>query len=311
IWTYHHIILDGWSLSLLFTDLLRHLRLAEEKGQDEHGRALLLALADEQRSQETSFAAYTRWIQEQDSDGFDAYWRDLLAGYDGAAAVPASSDAPHGADVTRVTRLSEGELAARLVTRFAGAGATLAHVTEAAFGVVLGRACGSEDVVFATVVSGRDVPLPDIDRTVGLFINTVPVRVQASPEATVSEFVGAVREQALASSEHAYGSLARIQSITGIDRLVGCLFAFENFAVDEDSSSIDGLSFVEGREETTYPLTVTMQRSGDELLLVVLVDEEALPRADAERVIDRLLVVLEQFAGVDVCLGEVSTVTVA
>ncbi|MBX0302008.1 amino acid adenylation domain-containing protein, partial [Cryobacterium sp. 1639] len=310
IWTYHHIILDGWSLSLLFTDLLRHLRLAEESG---NGSAPVTTAANGG----TSFAAYARWLREQDSGGFDAYWTTALGDYVATAefprsigcALPAVVATSESADaaVGRYSRTSRDRLAVRLSERFASTGATLAHVAQAALGVVLGRACGSDDVVFGSVVSGRDVPLPDIDRTVGLFINSIPLRVTMAAGTTAEALVGAVRDQAIESSVFAAGSLARIQSLVGREDLIRCLFAFENYQVDDGAFGPDGLTFVEGREQTTYPFTLAAQRADDELAFTVLVDTTWLDAASVNRILDRLLLVLESFAADST--AEISTIS--
>ncbi|MBX0301895.1 amino acid adenylation domain-containing protein, partial [Cryobacterium sp. 1639] len=176
VFTHHHVILDGWGLAELCR---RFAEIHHELGQQQP------RLPAGDGGETPTFAEYATWASELDPSRSDAYWAEALGGYEATAALPLSGETA-GVGTERVDRVGSASLAVRLGERFAGTGATLAHVVQAAFGLVLGRACGSEDVVFGSVVSGRDVPLPGIDRTVGLFINTVPVRVQASPEATVS-----------------------------------------------------------------------------------------------------------------------------
>ncbi|MEV0648299.1 amino acid adenylation domain-containing protein [Phytomonospora sp. NPDC050363] len=294
VWTYHHIVLDGWSLSTLFGDFLGHYRAA------------VGGTSPAERTETPSYAAYVRHLADRDSDETDRYWSRLLDEYDSTAAVSGSGG---GTGVGRVLASSDGALARRLTDVFAARGVTLAHAAEAAWGIVLSRAVGEPDVVFGKVVSGRDAPLPGIDKTVGLFINTIPVRVQIPADGTVADLVEAVRDQAAASAEHDHGSLARIQSLAGVENLVQCLFAFENFHVEEGVLDGGGLTFERAREEETgYALNLVAQQEGEELSFSVLHDRAVLAPADAERVLARVLHVLEQFAGNTAApLGEVST----
>ncbi|GIG70508.1 non-ribosomal peptide synthetase [Phytomonospora endophytica] len=292
VWTYHHIVLDGWSLSTLFGDFLRYHRLAA----DGANASTIIALAERERGEAPDYASYVRHLAERPTRAFEKYWRELLADCGGSPApLPATAATLHGG-AGRFTASSRSGLARRLTEGFSARGATLAHVAEAAWGLVLSRQTGTPDVVFGKVVSGRDVALPGVEQTVGLFINTIPVRVTVDDTASVHGLVGEVRDQAIASAEHDHGSLARVQTLAGVEGLVSSLFAFENFQVDEGVIDGGGLSFERGREQTDYPLTMTVQRTGDELDLIVLHDEGVLAREDARRLSGRLLAVLEEFA---------------
>ncbi|MEV0648311.1 amino acid adenylation domain-containing protein [Phytomonospora sp. NPDC050363] len=305
VWTYHHIILDGWSLSTLFSDFLRYHR-AVAGGADP---SAVLAMAAGERGQAPEYASFVRHLAARPVEAFEKYWSGLLEGCDGSAAVTgASAEIPGTAGAGRIVSSTGTGVARRLTEVFASRGVTLSHVAEAAWGVVLSRATGSPDVVFGKVVSGRDVPLPGIDKTVGLFINTIPVRVRVTGEAGVRDLVGEVRDQAIASAEHDHGSLARMQALAGVDGLVSTLFAFENFQVDESVLDGAGLAFERSREETDYPLTMTVQRTGDDLTFVVLYDRGVLTPEDAERITGRLSAVLEEFADdPEAAVGKVSS----
>ncbi|GIG70496.1 non-ribosomal peptide synthetase [Phytomonospora endophytica] len=277
-WTYHHIILDGWSLSTLFGDFLRLLRGGVLSGDAGPG-----------------YAAHVRHLASRDEDAFEAYWSRLLSGYATNTAIATTAHADPGG-TGRVEASSTRGLARRLTERYAALGATLSHVTEAAWALVLGRAAGSDDVVFGKVVSGRDAPIPGIDKTVGLFINTIPVRVRTEGGTTVADLVEAVRDQALASAGHDHGSLARVQSLAGGGALVSTLFAFENFHVETGTIHGAGLEFEKGREQTNYPVNLVVQQDGDELAFSVLYDPALLARSTVERLLARVVQVLDRFA---------------
>ena len=133
-------------------------------------------------------------------------------------------------------------------------------MVEAAWGLVLMRASNERDVVFGKVVSGRDVPIDGIDRTVGMFINTIPVRVRVDDETTVDGLIASLRDQAIASSKHDYGSLADVQRLAGRDTIIHTLYAFENYLVDDEAFRGDEglrLSMESSREQTNYELNTT------------------------------------------------------
>ena len=91
------------------------------------------------------------------------------------------------------------------------AGTTINTVTETAVGIMLQAYSGSKDVVFGKVVSGRNAPIMGIENMVGLFINTIPVRVTAEKEETVAELIKKQQEKGTESTNYDYCSLADIQ----------------------------------------------------------------------------------------------------
>ncbi len=362
VWTYHHVVMDGWSLARLFADFREYSDLARTGSRDE-----VLGRADRDAVGAKQYADYVGWSASRDRAAFDRYWSDLMrgvepparlasverepehaaaAGADGAGGAAGAdgadrADRAGGADGTRGAAADadgtggatdadgtgadavDGAPADRaryavttaaglpgvLATRYAGRGITLAHLVEAALAVVLARATGTTDVVFGKVVSGRDVDVDGLDEVVGLFVNTVPVRVTVDPSGTVDRLLDVVRAQALATAAHSHGSLARIQSLAEHRDLFECLLAVENFALADEDLVDAGLRFESAREETDYPLTVTVQPVDDALRFVIMVDPVRLAVADAKTVVDRLVRVLGAFAGQDDALvGAVDSV---
>jgi iturin family lipopeptide synthetase B len=321
VWTYHHVVMDGWSLARLFADFREYSDLARTGSRDE-----VLARADRDAVGAKQYADYVGWSASRDRPAFDRYWSDLMRGVEpparlasvereperaAADADETGADAVDGApaDRARYAVTTAAGLPGVLATRYAGRGITLAHMVEAALAVVLARATGTTDVVFGKVVSGRDVDVDGLDDVVGLFVNTVPVRVAVDPRGTVDHLLDAVRAQALATAAHSHGSLARIQSLAEHRDLFECLLAVENFALADQDLVDAGLRFESAREETNYPLTVTVQPVDDALRFVVMVDPARLAVADARTVVDRLVRVLQAFAGQDDALvGAVDSV---
>ncbi|WXF90815.1 condensation domain-containing protein [Curtobacterium flaccumfaciens pv. flaccumfaciens] len=304
--TMHHLAVDGWSLSHILSELVDGCRSLAAGAS----AATVLDRARERRSATAQPRDQVRWIRDQDDGAFTAFWADTLAGYEATAeftsagrspvldagAAPNSTTDPsvdaHG--VGRLESATASDLRRRLDAAHASSGITVSNLVHAAFALVLGRESGSDDVVFGSVVSGRDHDVSGLADAVGLFINTIPVRVQLAPHLSTDDLLRSVRDQALGSADHAYGSLRTVEDAADLHGSVRCLLAFENHE-DRDPAAL-GLRFDQSREQTNYPVTVAVRPVGDDLAITVLYDSGTITHSDAERIRGRLELVLEQFA---------------
>ena len=219
----------------------------------------------------TPYREYLRWVAAQDAAAGVAAWQAALAGVEtgtrlaglaggrGARALPAE----WWGRVAAAT-------SAGVVAQARAHGWTLNAVVQAAWGVVLARLTGQSDVVFGATVSGRPAEVPGIETMVGLFINTVPVRVRVRPGATVATLVTAVQAAQTALLPYQHVSLAAIQRAVGVGELFDTLVVFENYptagGADAGGPAADGggprLVPAGGRDATHYPLTVVVSGDG-------------------------------------------------
>ena len=123
---------------------------------------------------------------------------------------------------------------------------------------------GSDDVVFGKVVSGRDIALPGVEQTLGLFINTVPTRVRVRGAGTLAELMHETQKQAIDAAGHDHCPLVKVLRAGG-DISINTLYAFENYFVGEETAQFPRLEFVAAQEQTNYDLTLTVEYLGDEL----------------------------------------------
>ena len=224
VWSFHHILLDGWCLGIL---------------QHEFDRCYLARLSGQQAQlpPAPAYATYVRWLQARDLDADRAYWRTLLDGFETPTPVPPRIDqrfreggaAPsstriehrHALDTADSTRL--GALAREL-------GVTPSSVVQALWGLLLAASHGSREAVFAATVSGRPAELAGAEATVGLFINAVAVRVGFEANETLGTLIRRVHEQAIASRAHDMTPLADVQADHPLrDRLIDHILVFENY----------------------------------------------------------------------------------
>ena len=149
----------------------------------------------------------------------------------------------------------------------AGNRVTVNTVVQTAWALVLGRYCGSDDVVFGATVSGRPAQVAGIENMAGLFINTVPVRIRIDPEKTMARLVRDVQADALQSQSHHYGSLADIQAVTSLKQdLLDHVLVFENYPLADELIGLEqkyplgfAIRDVKVFEQTSYDLALVVE----------------------------------------------------
>jgi amino acid adenylation domain-containing protein/non-ribosomal peptide synthase protein (TIGR01720 family) len=217
IWTHPHILIDGWSGAILAEEF------AELYAAARGGTAPRLAPAVDPDDYMSAVAA-------RDHDAADRHWATLLQGYDELATLPRLplDTAPSG-HVDHRFRIGAAETAA-LRDLAAANGATLGVLLQALWGLLLSRWTGRQDVVFGIVTSGRNIATPGIERLVGMFINTVPVRVRWDDGETIVSLLARLQHQADANSAHDQTGLAAIQAASALPTgLLDHLLVLENF----------------------------------------------------------------------------------
>ncbi|MEE1757212.1 amino acid adenylation domain-containing protein [Streptomyces sp. SP18CS02] len=265
--TFHHILLDGWSLPVLARDLAA-------------------LCADRPLPAPAPYRHYLAWLRRQETGPAEAEWRRALAGLErppllgsGHRAAPGGGEGePDVLDVELSAALT-----AALVRRAAACGVTLNTVVQAAWALVLGRTTGARDVVFGAVVSGRPHDLPGVEEMVGLFINTLPVRVRLRADEPVGGLLARLQEEQLRLSPHHHVRLARVQRDAGAGELFDTVLAFENFPRAQ-SSPADAVRLVEAGDATHYPVTVAVV-TGERMLLRLSCRRGIAPDAMAARLV--------------------------
>ncbi len=245
----HHILLDGWSMPLLLKDLLTLYATDAD--------ATILPRVP-------AYRTYLEWLAARDHDRSRRAWADALAGLEepamlaevlGDGEAGAVGGAEHRVAIDADTTAALTEYASRL-------GVTVNTVLQAAWAVLVARSTGRDDVVFGTTVSGRPGGLEGVESMVGLFINTIPVRVRLDPDMAVDAALRALQAEQADLLDHHHIGLAEIQQLAGTGALFDTLLVYESYPIDrsglEQASSIDGMTVagVNTRDATHYPLTV-------------------------------------------------------
>ncbi|MGW5265604.1 non-ribosomal peptide synthetase/MFS transporter [Microbispora sp. NPDC004025] len=243
--TMHHALTDGWSCDIVMEELLA-LHEAYRTGTDAGLAAPPVQYGD-----------YALWERGRTHEDDIRYWRERLAGL---PPLELPTDLPRPPEQGSAGAAHDVVLDRELVdalTELGGAnGATLYMTLLAAFQVLLGRYSGQDDFAVGSPVSGRD--LPELERVVGLFINSLPMRADLSGDPTFTELLGRVRETALDAYTHQELPFDRLVGELGVERDVSrspvfqVMFALQNYR----SAALR----TQGLTMTAYPFDVTASR---------------------------------------------------
>jgi len=224
IWISHHVLLDGWSRSVLWKEILACYEALSRGRQPDWQPA-------------PPFRDYIVWLQQQqrrDSEA-EAFWRALLKDFTtptplGADAASRASEQEklYGKQQIQLSRAETAKLQA-FARRHR---VTLNTLAQAAWALLLSRYSGESDVLFGGVLSVRPSAILGVESMVGPLINTLPIRVQLTPRDSVGTFLKKLHEQQVEMSQYDYSSLAKVQEWSGVPRgraLFDSLFLFQNF----------------------------------------------------------------------------------
>jgi amino acid adenylation domain-containing protein len=264
VWTIHHAVIDGRSIQLVLDEVFAHYEALRE------GRPA------PERPAPRPFADYVAWLAGRDTTADEAYWRGVLEGFAAPTPLPASFGRAADGHGRRHLRLSAAATDA-LRALASAQGATMNTLVQAAWALVLAQNAGTDEAVFGSVRGGRHWG-PGAADAVGLFINTVPVRLAVPPRATVAEWLRDVRRAGMALRGHEHLPLTQIRrcaDVPGDTPLFESILNFEPASLGEAMRRRGG----GWAERETRLLT----RTGFPLTLTVYAEDEMLLRADFAR----------------------------
>ncbi|MFZ6009422.1 MAG: amino acid adenylation domain-containing protein [Bacteroidota bacterium] len=204
IWSYHHILLDGWCMSVLFPEyfeiyssLSKNIpyRLPEVK----------------------PYKKYIEWLGKRDSEASKKYWHEYLKGYQEKASIPSVTNTRRAKNEYAQDELffeipaHKTEQLKKLAQTHQ---VTINTVFHALWGILLSKYSGKKDVVFGEVVSGRPAEVEGIEKMIGLFINTIPIRVSFDGRTSFVELLSAIHHSSVEREPHHYSPLVDIQAVS-------------------------------------------------------------------------------------------------
>jgi amino acid adenylation domain-containing protein len=310
----HHILLDGWSISLLLKEFSSFYQ-AFCQGQDlqlENGRP---------------YRDYIIWLQQQDLSEAESFWRRYLEGI--SAPTPLGMNRISGGlSGQRETGYSEQyfylstELTATLRSLAQRQRLTLNTILQGAWALLLSRYSGQEEVVFGFTSAGRPAALRGVESMIGLFINTLPIRIQVPSDGTLLLWLNKIQEQQLEVREYEHTPLVQIHGWSSVPRsmaLFESIVEFENYPIDNllkksVAARNPGVqnSRIGGFGRTNYSLTMCLAEDEGALNATLGYKTERFDDATITRMLEHFQIILKAIADKPEChLSEINILTPA
>ncbi|MFE2325816.1 amino acid adenylation domain-containing protein [Streptomyces sp. NPDC059385] len=281
--TMHHILMDGWSLPVLFGELSELYAAG--------GDVSVLPPV-------TPYREYLAWLGRQDKEAAREAWREALAGTVEPTLVRPTDPGTKPSVPGHTTLKLGARLTEELGDVARAHGLTLNTVIQGAWGVLVGMLTGRSDVVFGAVVAGRPADLPGVEQMLGLFINTVPVRVRLDPDRTVAELLTELQLRQAELLPHQHLGLSEIQRLAGTGATFDTLLVYQNYPRTPDGPlRLSGLKIDGSASEDAahYPLALAVAPL-DDLELRFDYQPDRFDAAAVATMGQRLVRLLEQIA---------------
>lgn len=251
LWTWHHLLFDGWSMPVLMEDFLSVYEL--------------LSLGKEVKAgEEDRYEDYIRYIERRDGEKEQLYWRNYLKGVEQSTLLPfikttKARNRGVGEYMSSWLQLDEDKTA-QIESYAQKHRITVNTVMQGVWSYLLHRYTDNRDVVYGVTVSGRPGDLAGVEKRVGMYINTLPLHSMMQEEQKVAEWLQEIQANQALSRQHQYTPLNEIQGWSAVKGdLFDTLLVFENYPVSKVISSRQwglGIENVQMHEQTNYPLTI-------------------------------------------------------
>jgi len=287
VWSSHHLLLDGWSLSLVIKDFLK---IYQEISQNQ--------ISTDQTV--VSYRQYIAWLQQQEQKPAEEFWQQKLQGF--TAPTPLVIERSANSKNSNVYKKQQIQFPASTTATCQSFvrknRLTLNNLVQATWGLLLSRYSQETDIVFGATVSGRETSIAGIEAMVGLFINTLPMRIQLKPDTSALTLLKDLQAQLVESNQYSYSSLAEIQTWSEIPRsasLFDSIVVFENYPVDatavlgNDSFCLENIQV---SQQTNYPLTL-IALPGEQLQVRISYDTNRFDDGTITRLLGHFQTLLE------------------
>ena len=314
VWTFHHLLLDGWSLPIILREIFSlYAALA-------HGKDVPIAPS-------RPYSDYIEWLQGQDLQKAEAFWRETLKGFTSPTPlplnrIPSTTFEPGKSQGEEQLQCLE-ETTAKLQALMRKHQLTMSTLLQGAWALVLSRHVDEQDIVFGVTAAGRPTDLVGVETMLGLFINTLPLRVRVSPRSRVLPWLQEIQNQQVEARQYEYSPLVSVHGWSEVPRkqpLFESILVFENYPIGNSSSkrtsspnqngNLD-IRNVRSFQKTNYPLNIIVG-PGKGLTLLAYYEKNLFETATIQGLLKHLEVVLEAIAvDADQRLEEIKLLTVA
>ncbi|WP_342499330.1 amino acid adenylation domain-containing protein [Bacillus sp. FSL W7-1034] len=282
IWSYHHILLDGWCFGLVVQELfaIYHALLHDIPYRLEPVKP---------------YKEYIQWLEKQDKQASLEYWTQSLAGFERQSTFKEQRKQTNEHELGEIEWAMSKEETAALSELALQQNATLSSALQSIWSILLSRYQRSNDVLFGTVVSGRPADLAGVDRMVGLFINVIPRRIQLTDQMTFRSLLSETQQQSLAAEPHQYIPIYDIQAKAGQQQLIDHIVVFENVpaAKKDEQESLLGFTVEDMNvyEKSNYDLNL-LASPGEQLQMKLAFNQRVFDPAFVHKLKDQLTLLI-------------------
>ncbi|MCA6096340.1 amino acid adenylation domain-containing protein, partial [Streptomyces sp. SCA3-4] len=285
LFTHHHILLDGWSIPLLLSELFT---LYARGGTDDSGLPPVPPFRD-----------FLVWLAGRDRPAAEEAWTRALGDLSGPMVVRPVPPGREAVVPARATLDLSRSLTTALTTLARRHSITLNTVVQGVWALLMSQLTGRRDVVFGTTVSGRPPELPGVENMVGLFLNTLPVRVRIRPDEPLIDMLVRLQTEQSELLPHQHLGLAAIQRLAGGAELFDTMTVFESFPVDHNAESLPGTGLQvldsEGTDYSHYPVAL-IALPGERLHLRLSYQPDLFTAEETATLLERARQLLESLA---------------
>ncbi len=294
IWSSHHIICDAWSGSILLDeafDIYEALFNGHDASLERH----------------RPYRDYISWLKKQSTDEARTFWEGELGGFPAPTPLPFDFISGESRFEERIDSSLEAALPVQATEKLRAAAKrhrlTLNSIVQCAWALLLERYSGRRDVVFGATISGRPADLEGFEKMVGLFINTLPVRIDLSGDTTLLPLLHRIQARQIEREQYSYSRLVDIHGWSDVPRglpLFNTIVVFENVPREtvplherDIDLAIENTRFL---FRTNYPLTL-MVVPDERVKLRIAFDESLFEPATVGRMLGHLRNLIEEIAG--------------
>ncbi|HEX3048419.1 MAG TPA: condensation domain-containing protein, partial [Bacillota bacterium] len=285
----YHIVFDGWSNGIILKELLatyEQLRQGRELAPTHKGK----------------YKEYLKWLNKQDSQGAASFWRKHLQGFDTKTRLPYDHNRQKSARAETYTETYSSDFTATIHEFAKTQNLTTATLLYSVWGLLLQKYNNIDDVVFGTTVSGRTPDIKGVEKIVGLFINTPPLRIQTDAGETGVAFLHRMQRTLREREEFEYTPLAEIRPLVAIqsqENFFDSIVVIENYPLDQafsDNHSGLNLRLDSIFEMTNYDITVVIS-TFDTIHLRIIYDAHLFNPDTIQRIAGHFQTLLRNLSG--------------
>ncbi|MBL8192752.1 MAG: AMP-binding protein, partial [Blastocatellia bacterium] len=290
IWSHHHIILDGWSIPIVLEQLFL-IYESLNKGQKINLPYL------------PNYRSYIDWLDKQNLEKAKQFWSNLLLGFTTPTKLSIentlSTTSKQEVNYNQEESLLSKDQTTNLQTCAKQYQLPMNVLIQGAWGLLLNHYSNESDIVYGSVVSGRPTSLKDTDKMIGLFINTLPVRIKINKSQYLTDYLKQLHEQLIAIREYEYSPLSEVQTWSQIERgqsLFDTILVYENYPIDFSLQEYKGaLSLRNPKviERTNLPITVQIFPA-EQILIRIIYDSSRFEPKAINQILEHLKTILRE-----------------